>query len=195
MLPGAVKDKQLVTNRWQKLQAPVEGVDFREILHIPRDHGVITEVYRPEWDATGLPVVQIYQSRLFPGAIGAWSCHEHSIDRLFVNQGHIKVVLFDGREGGKTAGMINEFHVGDARPTLLVIPARVWHGLQNLGASEALILNLPTAPYNCEDPDHYRLPYDTPEIPYAWVGYGNAVRLRSDGKRGERRSSRRVPQK
>jgi dTDP-4-dehydrorhamnose 3,5-epimerase len=183
MLPGARQDNQLVTDKWQKLQDSIAGVYCREVLHVPRDHGVITEVFRPAWDPTGLPVVQVYQSRLFPGAIGAWSCHEKSIDRLFVNQGHVKVVLFDGREGSRTWRMINEFHVGDARPTFLVIPTGVWHGLQNLGASEALILNLPTKSYDYGDPDHYRLPYDTPEIPYSWGWHGSSPRLRADGKR------------
>jgi dTDP-4-dehydrorhamnose 3,5-epimerase len=77
--------------------------------------------------------------------------------------------------------MLNELHAGDARPFLVVIPPGVWHGLQNLGSQEALVLNMPTNPYNYEDPDHYRLPYDTPEIPYSWNS-GGVVRHRSDGR-------------
>ncbi len=179
MLPGARKDSQLVTSDWQKLQAPIDGVVVREVLHVPRDHGVITETFRPEWDPTGSPVVHIYQSRLFPGAVGAWSCHMKSVDRLFVNQGHLKVVLYDGREESATFGRLMELHVGDARPAFLVIPIGVWHGLQNLGASDALVLNYPTRAYDYEDPDHYRLPYDSPEIPYRWNANGVA-RLRGD---------------
>ena len=152
---------------------------MREVLHVPRDHGVITEVFRREWDPTGLPVVHIYQSRLYTGALGAWSCHSQTTDRLFVNQGDIKIVLYDARDESPTFGTLNELHAGDARPCLLVIPPGVWHGLQNLGAQEALVLNMPTNPYNYEDPDHYRLPYDTPEIPYSWKGDG-VVRYRSD---------------
>ncbi len=179
MLPGARKDSQLVTSDWQKFQAPIDGVVVREVLHVPRDHGVITETFRPEWDPTGSPVVHIYQSRLFPGAVGAWSCHMKSVDRLFVNQGHLKVVLYDGREESVTFGRLMELHVGDARPAFLVIPIGVWHGLQNLGASDALVLNYPTRAYDYEDPDHYRLPYDSPEIPYRWNANG-AARLRGD---------------
>jgi dTDP-4-dehydrorhamnose 3,5-epimerase len=179
MLPGARKDKQLVTSDWQKIQAPIDGVVVREVLHVPRDHGVITETFRPEWDPTGSPVIHIYQSRLFPGAVGAWSCHMKSVDRLFVNQGHVKVVLYDGREESPTFGRLMELHVGDARPAFLVIPIGVWHGLQNLGASDALVLNYPTCAYDYEDPDHYRLPHDSPEIPYKWNANG-AARLRGD---------------
>lgn len=181
MFPTAQKDPPTVTSEWQKIQDRIEGVAIREVLHVPRDHGVITETYRPEWDPTGLPVVHVYQSRLFPAAIGAWSCHMQTVDRLFVNQGHLKVVLFDGREESRTYRRIMELHVGDARPAFLVIPVGVWHGLQNLGSSDALVLNYPTRAYNYDDPDHYRLPYDAPEIPYSW-GATEAARLRSDAK-------------
>src|SRR5881392_3145476 len=139
MLPGARKDAQQVTSEWQKVQSGIDGVVVREVLHVPRDHGVITETFRPEWDPTGEPVVHIYQSRLFPGAIGAWSCHVKSIDRLFVNQGHLKIVLFDGREDSRTHGQVSELFIGDARPTFVVLPTGVWHGLQNLGSTDALV--------------------------------------------------------
>ena len=179
MLPGARKDQQQVTPDWQKVQDTIDGVVIREVLHVPRDHGVITEVFRPEWDPTGFPIVHVYQSRLFPGAIGAWSCHMRSIDRLFVNQGHLKIVLYDGREESRTFRKLMELHVGDARPAFMVIPVGVWHGLQNLGATDALMLNCPTLAYDYEDPDHYRLPWDSPEIPYSWTP-GAGSRLRSD---------------
>jgi len=182
MLPGAQKDPQVVTSDWQKVGPGIDGVVIREVLHVPRDHGVITETFRPEWDPTGMPVVHIYQSRLFPGAIGAWSCHAKAIDRLFVNQGHLKMVLFDGREESPTFGRIHELHVGDARPAFVVLPTGIWHGLQNLGSTDALVLNFPTRAYDYEDPDHWRLPYDTEQIPYSWHATEGA-RLRADAKR------------
>jgi len=181
MLPGARKDPQLVTKEWQKIEEQIDGIVVREVLHVPRDHGIITEMFRTEWDPTGMPVVHIYQSRLFPGAIGAWSCHAKTVDRLFVNQGNLKVVLFDGREESPTYRRIAELYVGDARPTFVILPAGVWHGLQNIGSTDALVINYPTNAYNYEDPDHYRLPFDSPEIPYTWTTSG-ASRLRSDAR-------------
>jgi dTDP-4-dehydrorhamnose 3,5-epimerase len=178
MLPGVTKDSQIITREWDKIQDLIDGVTFVEVRHVPRDHGVITELYRPEWDSTDEPIVHAYQSRLFIGALGAWSCHQKSIDRLFVNQGHVKVVLYDGRKDSKTFGRVNELNVGDARPTLLVIPVGIWHGLQNVGSCEALVLNFPTQAYKYDDPDHYRLPFDTDEIPYSWKT-GVSVRTRS----------------
>jgi dTDP-4-dehydrorhamnose 3,5-epimerase len=168
MLPGASKDGPQISADWRKLGKTIEGVSVREVLHVPRDTGMITEIFRQEWDPTELPVVQVYQSRLFPGTLGAWSCHARSVDRLFVNQGHIKIVLFDGREQSTTKGQLMEMHAGDVRPSLIVIPPGIWHGLQNVGPADALVINCPTEAYNYRDPDHYRLPYDTPEIPYKW---------------------------
>lgn len=181
MLSEARKDGQLIDKDWQKLAPSLEGVVLREVRHVPRDHGIITEVFRPEWDPTGLPVVQVYQSRLFPGAIGAWSCHARTTDRLFVNQGQLKVVLYDDRDGSATRGKLAEMHLGDPRPGLVVIPPGIWHGLQNVGTSDALVLNCPTEAYNYEDPDHYRLPYDAPQIPYEWTVDGR-TRLRSNAR-------------
>jgi len=179
MFETAIKDGPQVNAEWMKQQPVIDGVTVREVLHVPRDHGVITEMYRPEWDPTGLPVVQIYQSRLFPGAIGAWSCHAKAIDRLFVNQGLLKLVLYDGREESPTHGRLMELHVGDPRPAFVVIPVGVWHGLQNVAATDALMVNFPSRAYDYGDPDHYRLPYDAPEIPYSWAA-GSGARLRSD---------------
>jgi dTDP-4-dehydrorhamnose 3,5-epimerase len=182
MIEGAVKDGQLNDGDWQMLRAPIEGLHIREVLHVPRDHGVVTEMYRPEWDPTGLPLVHAYQSRLFPGAIGAWSCHKRHIDRLFVNQGHVKIVLYDAREGSASFGRILEHHAGDARPSFVVLPPGIWHGLQNLGPGDALVVNFPSEAYDYADPDHWRLPMDTPEIPYEW-GVAAGARLRRDAKR------------
>jgi dTDP-4-dehydrorhamnose 3,5-epimerase len=182
MLPGAKKDGQQVTSEWQTVAKGLDGVTIHEVRHVPRDHGVITEIFRPDWDPSGLPVVHVYQSRLFPAAIGAWSCHAKTIDRLFVNQGQLKIVLYDGRESSPTFGRVAELHAGDARPAFIVLPAGIWHGLQNVGPIDALVLNCPTRAYDYEDPDHYRLPWDSPEIPYAWTVNGVA-RLRNDHDR------------
>ena len=90
-------------------------------------------------------------------------------------------MLYDGRDASSTSGRVMELHAGDARPAFVVIPVGVWHGLQHLGSSDALVLNCPTCAYSYDDPDHYRLPCDSPEIPYVWHA-GSAVRLRADAR-------------
>src|SRR5688572_25068957 len=119
MLPGARKDPQLITSSWERPQKRIEGVVVREVRHVPGERGVLTEMYRPEWDDSPGGVGQVFQVVLDPGALSAWHCHRHATDRLFVSQGRVKVVLFDGREASASHGLINEVHVGEARPTLI----------------------------------------------------------------------------
>jgi dTDP-4-dehydrorhamnose 3,5-epimerase len=140
----------------------------REVLHVPGERGTLTELFRSEWDVAGV-VAQVFHIELRSHTISAWHCHVTAVDRLFALTGVVKIVLFDARETSSTHGAINEFTVGAARPTLLVVPPEVWHGVQNLDAAPASLVNMPSHAYEYDAPDHYRLPWDTPEIPYAWV--------------------------
>jgi dTDP-4-dehydrorhamnose 3,5-epimerase len=51
---------------------------------------------------------------------------------------------------------------------LMNIPAGVWHANRNLGETDLVVVNFPTIPYDHTDPDKYRLPLDTDQIPYRW---------------------------
>ncbi len=167
MLKGARQDPQLITSSWHRLQDPIEGVVVHEVLHVPGDRGTLTELYRGEWDVAG-PVAQVFYIQLRGCAVSAWHCHLKAVDRLFAVSGCLKIVLFDARPNSPSHGLFNEFTVGEARPALIVVPPEVWHGVQNLDASPAALVNMPTHAYDYEAPDHYRLPSDTPEIPYTW---------------------------
>jgi dTDP-4-dehydrorhamnose 3,5-epimerase len=73
-------------------------------------------------------------------------------------------------EGSSSRGAINEVVVGLHRPALVIVPPRVWHGVQNLRNRPAALLNLPDRAYQYEAPDHWRLPPDTTQIPYTFGG-------------------------
>ena len=167
LLPDAKKDPQIITSSWDKLRELIDGVQIHEVRPVPGDRGVLTEILRVEWDPEN-PVGQVFQVRLFPGQLAAWHCHQGAVDRLSVISGHAKIVLYDGREGSPTHGAVNEFHMGQSRPGLLVIPPEVWHGVKCLGATDAVLINCPSDAYCYEDPDHWRLPEDSPHIPYTW---------------------------
>jgi dTDP-4-dehydrorhamnose 3,5-epimerase len=59
--------------------------------------------------------------------------------------------------------------VGPLRPSLVIIPPGVWHGVVSLGPETALLLNLVDKAYAYDAPDHRRLPPDTEHIPYRLV--------------------------
>ncbi len=163
----ATKDKQSITADWVPFETDlIDGVKVKEVKNVLKNNGFLTEIYRNEWHLDEMPIGQIFQVTLIPGGLSAWHAHEITTDRLFVNQGTIRVVLYDGREDSATYGRINEFRVGLSRPMLIIVPPKVWHGVYNHGSSDACLLNIVDKPYVYEDPDHWRLPADTPEIPY-----------------------------
>lgn len=163
----AVKDRQSVTSDWQRLQDPIAGVRTYEIKNVVLGSGsVLCEVFRREWLPDDAEVDQVFQTLYRPGGISAWHVHRLTTDRLFVSLGVMKIVLYDGRDDSPTHGRINEFCVGDVRPTLITVPPGVFHGVQNIATTQALLLNLVDRAYRYEDPDHWRLPRANDAIPY-----------------------------
>lgn len=167
-LPGATKDEQSVTADWTVLQDRIEGVEVIEVRNVIANSGHTTEVVRRDWFGGDLEIDQVFQVTLGPHGISAWHVHLDTTDRLFVNAGQVKIALYDGRAGSPTRGAVNEFRLGDRRPGLLIVPPGVWHGVQNLQGTESRVLNLVDVAYEYEDPDHWRLPPDTAEIPYSF---------------------------
>ena len=167
MLAGTVKDRQSITSDWDLVnQTLIEGVVLREVKNVPKGNGALTEVYRRDWGTDDLPVEQVFQVTLLPKGISAWHTHEVTTDRLFANHGLIRIVLYDARQDSPTYGVLNEFKLGTIRPGLVVVPPKVWHGVQNISDTPSLLLNLVDRAYRYEDPDHWRLPQDSPLIPY-----------------------------
>ena len=62
--------------------------------------------------------------------------------------------------------MVNEFTFGERNPVILVIPKEVYHAVKNVGIKDAIFINMPTQPYNHQDPDKYRLPMKNSLIPF-----------------------------
>lgn len=166
MLKGGRKDKPTVTAEGAQLRTLPAGVEVREVRNIVTRNGLTTEVYRSDWQAGAAPIAQTLYVSLRPGAVSAWHCHEAQLDRIFVVQGSIKLVLFDGRESSPTLGGVSEFFLDRARPTLVTVPPGVWHGMQSLGASDCAFLNFFDRLYDHGNPDEWRLPPTNDAIPY-----------------------------
>jgi dTDP-4-dehydrorhamnose 3,5-epimerase len=163
----AQKDSQSITAEWIPINSDfIEGVQVREVKNVLKNNGLLTEIYRDDWEIDNHKVGQVFQVLLYPGGLSAWHAHQHTTDRLFVSHGVIKIVLYDGREDSPTYGHINEFRAGSLRPLLITVPPKVWHGVYNYGNVEASLLNIVDEPYKYSDPDHWRIPSDSPEIPY-----------------------------
>ncbi|MGH2617691.1 MAG: dTDP-4-dehydrorhamnose 3,5-epimerase family protein, partial [Thermomicrobiales bacterium] len=80
--------------------------------------------------------------------------------------GRLRFGFYDDREGSPTRGLLTVFTLSDHQRAMVRIPHGVWHGVQNVGESEAEFINFPTRRYIYEDPDKYRLPLKNDLIPF-----------------------------
>jgi dTDP-4-dehydrorhamnose 3,5-epimerase len=165
-ITSAVKDEPHVTPSWDVALDLIDGVRTRDVRNIVTANGVTTEVFREDWGIAADAVQQVIHVSLRAGAISAWHMHERKTDHLMAVGGHLRAVLYDDREGSPTRGKLNVLHLSIARPTLVVIPPGVWHGIQNLHDGESTFVNFFDLQYDYADPDDWRLPPDTSEIPY-----------------------------
>jgi len=146
----------------------IHGVQIKKLKVIPDERGRLMEILRVD-DPMFKKFGQVYMTTSYPGVVKAWHYHKRQEDNMTVVKGMMKVVLYDGREDSPTKGEVNEFFVGEHNPVLIHIPAGVYHGWKCISETEAIVINTVTEPYNYENPDEYRLPYDSPEIPYDWA--------------------------
>jgi len=169
MLPGNRKDGQSITRDWDlTTQQKITGVQVREVRNVIKSNGILTELYRKDWQLDNLPVEQVFQVILNPAGLSAWHAHEFTTDRLFASTGTLMIVLYDARQNSPNYRQINEIRCGLARPTLVTVPPGVWHGICNIGHEPAVLINMVDQAYEYENPDHWRIPADSPEVPYVF---------------------------
>lgn len=145
----------------------IEGVEIKQLKTFADERGSLTEILRrddPIFDGFG----QCYVSVSYPGVIRGWHYHKKQTDYFTCVSGMIKVPLYDMREDSPTYGHLNQFFIGEDNRIVVKIPVGVLHGFKNVGVTPCYLLNFPTEPYDPADPDEYRIPYDSPEIPYSW---------------------------
>jgi len=145
----------------------IDGVVTRKLRLIPDERGFLMEMLRSDWPEFER-VGQIYITAVYPGVVKGWHYHKIQDDHFICVSGMAKVVLYDARQGSATHGTINEFFIGPLNPMLVRIPRGVYHGFKGISEEPALIVNVPTELYNYDEPDEYRLPAHTDQIPYDW---------------------------
>ena len=165
---SAIKDERHMTREWDLLRESIDGAVAREVKHVVTANGITTELFRKDWGVAVGEVVHMIHVSLRPGAVSAWHMHKLKTDHLFVVGGLIRAVLYDDRDGSPTRGKVDVHHLSPARPMLVVIPPGVWHGLQVLSPDPGAFVNFFDRAYDYENPDDWRLPADSPEIPYSF---------------------------
>jgi dTDP-4-dehydrorhamnose 3,5-epimerase len=145
----------------------IDGVKVKALKVVPDERGRLMEILRRDDELFGA-FGQVYVTTTLPQVVKAWHKHEKQTDNIACVAGMIKLALYDGREGSRSQGELAQFYLGVHHPILVQIPAGIWHGWMCVSPDEAVIVNVPTEPYNREHPDEQRLdPHDSP-IPYEW---------------------------
>jgi len=145
----------------------IEGVAVRPLKPIHDERGYLMEMLRPDWpefEAFG----QAYVTVGYPGIVKGWHYHKKQTDHFVVVKGTAKVVCYDPREGSRTKGKVNELFPGDRSPMLIKIPPLVLHGFRAVGGEPVYVVNFPTKAYDYGTPDEFRVPHDSPDVPYSW---------------------------
>ena len=146
----------------------IEGVKAKSLVRHIDDRGYVMEILRrddPEFAKFG----QVYVSTCLPGVVKAWHAHRRQTDRFCVVKGHAKIGLYDDRDGSPTRGQTMAFVIGEHNPMLISIPPLVWHGQACIGHEPSILINIPTEPYDEQNPDELRRdPFD-PEIEFEWL--------------------------
>ena len=164
-----VKDLPTVTPEGERLGSRIDGVIIRRAVTQTDERGTLCEILNPAWGVHPMPLAYVYQFTIRPGKIKGWHRHRLHDDRIFISLGEVLVVLYDDRPASPTRGQINEIFRSGLERDLMVIPAGVYHAHQNVGASDALFISMPTRAYEHGDPDVYRLPVQNDVIPYSFT--------------------------
>jgi len=165
-MPELIKDKQTTTSDGKFIEAVPYGVTFYEVPTHVDDRGELFELYDSRWDWNKDPLVFAYACTVRPGRIKGWGLHKKHEDRYFIVHGDIELVLYDVRPDSPTNGQVFKIILSERRRRLVNIPVNVWHANRNIGDKDAFIINFPTAPYDHANPDKYRLPLNTDQIPH-----------------------------
>jgi dTDP-4-dehydrorhamnose 3,5-epimerase len=165
-LRQAKRDVQTVDKSGERVDRPLDGMLFHEVVRHRDDRGSVVELFDPRWGWHPAPLVFAYLFAIRPGIAKGWGLHKEHEDRYFVIAGEMEVVLYDPRPESSTYKKICRVVLSADRPRLMNVPRNVWHADYNFGDTDVVVVNFPTIQYDHTNPDKYRLPLDTDLIPF-----------------------------
>ena len=145
----------------------IKDVQIKKLKIIPDERGRLMEILRSD-EELFQRFGQVYMTTAYPGVAKAWHYHKKQDDHFTCISGVMKVAIYDARKDSPTYKEVNEFIVSLDDPKLIKIPKFVYHGFKCIGDKEAIVINVPTMPYNAKEPDEYRVDAFNNDIPYDW---------------------------
>ena len=168
MIAAARRDPQFVTPKGEAVRRLTAGVIIRPLPTHVDDRGSVCELFDPRWGWHPDPLVFSYTFTIRPGVVKGWNLHREHEDRYVILQGDMNLVLFDPRDESPTFGEVCVITLSGRQRCAINVPINVWHADHNIGETDVVAINFPTRPYEHTSPDKYRLPLNTPLIPYSF---------------------------
>lgn len=145
----------------------IYGVAVKKLKLIPDERGRLMEILRSD-EGIFQKFGQVYMTTAYPGVVKAWHYHKRQDDYFTCISGTMRLALYDARRDSPTYKEVNDFTISMDDPMLVRIPRFVYHGFKCAGDKEAIVINVPTRPYNHKDADEYRVDAFQNDIPYDW---------------------------
>ncbi|OIO17262.1 spore coat protein [Candidatus Kuenenbacteria bacterium CG11_big_fil_rev_8_21_14_0_20_37_9] len=156
------------------------GVKIKELVIRPDKHiakeevvlrpGFLVEILRND-DGLLKKFGQTTFTVAYKGTIKAFHWHKRQDDLWFVASGKALIVLYDLRENSKTRGKTQIIESGEGDYKLILIPRGVAHGYKVISADPLMLFYHTTEPYNRENQDEERIPYNYKLIDFDWDKY------------------------
>ena len=153
------------------MEIKINGAEIKELAVHTDDRGLLMEFLRND-DPIFQSFGQTYMTLVVAGVAKGWHYHKMQDDHFVCVGGTALVVLSDQREDSPTKGVTQEFILSapelEGNHWLVKIPKGVFHGFAAYNCEAAKIVNIPTKAYNYQEPDEYRIAWNSPEVGYKW---------------------------
>ncbi len=157
----------------------IAGVEVLRLRRHVDDRGLFLEIYRKAGAQAGpaelaaffegIEIAQMNYSVVdAETTVKGLHYHLKQTDIWFCPpDGKMKIVLLDVRRDSPTSGRTQVLVAGDGNDLWVKIPPGVAHGYRPL-TRRCGLLYIVTRPFDLEDPDEYRIPWDHPAVRDLW---------------------------
>ena len=145
----------------------MEGLIVKELKWLSDERGRLMEIMKST-DDIFRGFGQAHVTTVRPGFVKAWHVHHRQEELFTVISGAIRMGFYDQREGSPTFGKTAERILSADTPLAVQVPRGVYHGFECEGGQEAVVLNIPSMPYDRNHPDEVRADPFKNDIPFQW---------------------------
>jgi dTDP-4-dehydrorhamnose 3,5-epimerase len=126
-------------------EEPMPGVFLRRLNRHTDSRGWLMETHREDELPEGFRPVMGYISYTHPGVARGPHEHAEQTDGFVFLSGRFRLHLWENRAGLNEQRM--NLDVGEENPVFVTVPPGVVHAYENVGDSDAFVLNFPDALY------------------------------------------------